>query len=177
MSAYNDYMVWASVGFTNLAEIYCNQMQLGVPDKCLENRINVLAMVLDSIPRLYSGACVTDADVVAITGYINGLLGYPGAGVLSSDDIPVPIGVTVGGTTGGTGSTSSFAWNTSIGPTPTTITFDYPLGTTGSSWAMTYIAYDGDGNAVDITVTSRTNLGFVVTCDSIASFEGVATQI
>jgi len=75
--------------------------------------------------------------------------------------------------------TTSFAWNTIIGTAPTTIVFDTPLGTSGSSWAITYTAVNSTMDVVFVkSITNRTASGFTVDAyEDNVTFEGTATLI
>lgn len=176
MSAYNDFLIKASVGFVDLANKYCNKLSQGMHDCLLENKINLLAMYIDTIPRTYSGNCVTSLELTAITEHINWLLGCHTLGDLTATDIPVPGGIVISPAV--TSAYDSYAWNTVVGTTPTVILFDNALGTSGGSWSMTYIAYTADGIAVDPTITDRMADRFTVKFDEEdVHFEGVANQI
>lgn len=176
MSTYNDYLIKANVGFVDLADKFVSKLQQGIHDCLLENKINLLAMYLDTIPRSYQGNCITSTELEGITQHINWLLGCYTLGSLESSDIPVPASTVV--TPTATSIYDSFAWNTTVGTTPTTIVFDNALGSTGGSWSMTYIAYTSDGIAVDPTITDRQADRFTVRFDEDnVHFEGVANQI
>lgn len=175
MSAYNDFMVKAHVAFVYLSDMYCNQIQLGVPDCCLENKITLLAMYLDTIPRTYDGACLDDTQLGNITYHINELIGNYGIGNLTSTEIPTPSGIPEIILTPTPESPITFAWNTTIGVDPTRITFDIDMG---SVWGMSYIIYNSQGYVVDAHISDRDNTGFTVTADEdFVHFEGIATKV
>jgi hypothetical protein len=136
-----------------------------------------MAMYFDSFPRLYVGSCVEADDVVAMSTHFNDLCSYPGWGTITDSDIMVPFGTMGTTSTSGT-NINGYAWNTIIGTTPTIITFDYSLGTTGDSWAMTYTIYNSQGLVVDPIITNRTKDGFTVAADEDnVHFEGNAMLI
>jgi hypothetical protein len=176
MSVYNDYMIHVSVYFVKLAELYCNLLSQGVEDCCVRTKMNLLAMYLDTIPRVGNENCLTDEQLAAITNHINILCGYPGWGTLTSTNvINPPVGIApAGGSTQG-----PQAWNTTIGTAPTVISFTESLGTSGTSWAMTYIATTSGGDSVFVkSITNRTANGFTVDAyEDDVHFEGSATLI
>lgn len=169
-------MVKASVGFVQYANLYCNQMQLGVEDCCLRNKIKILAMYLDSLPRFHTGNCVEDADVTTIALHINQLLGYPHWPVIDGSDIIAT--TTITGAPVPAHDALEAAWNTTIGLAPTTIVFSDSLGTSGSTWGMSFIIYNALGQDVGYTISNRTKDGFtIVATEDNVHFEGVATEI
>lgn len=176
MSVYNDYMVKLSVYITELTDHYAKLMTQGADCCCIKNKLSLLNMYFDMIPRAATSGCITDAQLLAITNHINDITGYSNWGTLSSltqitpPTIVPPIGtVTV----------TTFAWNTTIGTTPIAIVFDSALGTSGTSWAITYTATNSDGDSVFVkSITSRTANGFIVDAyEDNVHFEGSATLI
>lgn len=174
MSTYNDYLIKANVGFVDLAAKYCNRIDQGIDDCKLRNKINILAMYLDTIPRLYNENCVTSDELESITSHIQWLLGCWTLGTLDTSDIPQPVGTSAIPST--SGNKDYFAWNTTIGTTPITITFDNALGTSGSSWGISYIIYSNiTGLILDPHIINRTQYGFTVYADEDdVHFEGTA---
>jgi hypothetical protein len=151
-------------------------MQLGIEDCCLRNKIKILAMYLDSLPRLFSGSCVEDADVTTISLHINELLGYPNWPTIDGSDIVTY--TTINGIPVATSDPLEFAWNTTIGLAATNIVFDQSLGTSGSTWGMSYIIYNALGQEVGYTISNRTKDGFtIVATEDNVHFEGTAIQI
>jgi len=133
-------------------------------------------MYLDSFPKMYVGACVASDDVTAMSLHLNTLLGYPGMGTISGTDIITPYGAL--GVITASSVSNEYAWNLIIGTTPTVITFTTPLGTSSTSWAMTYTVYTTDGLVADISITNRTQYGFTVTAyEENVHFEGNAMLI
>lgn len=176
MSAYNDYMVKVVSYFVNLSAMYCNLLSQGVEDCCIKNKLNILAMYIDTIPRCGNENCLTTEEITAITEHINTLAGNQNWGTLTNINPIVP--PTSGGvvTTPPATTVVPQAWNTVIGTTPTVISFNQALGTSGSSWAMTYIATDSLGNNVFVkSITNRTASGFTVDAyEDNVHFEGTA---
>jgi len=77
MSAYNDYMLKVVTGFVELTNYYSNKLQLGIDDCCLRNKLNILAMYIDILPKLCSDSETNSERVLAISTHINDLIGYP----------------------------------------------------------------------------------------------------
>lgn len=177
MSAYNDYMVKVSTYFVNLANLYCNLISQGIDDCETKNKLNLLAMYLDTIPRCGNENCLSTEQILAITNHINVICGYPSWGTLTNINsfvIPTPITIT---TPSASSTIEPQAWNTTIGITPVVIGFTKSLGVDGNSWAITYTATDSLDNSVFVkSITNRTANGFTVDAyEDNVHFEGTAT--
>lgn len=177
MSVYNDYMIKATNCFVNLSNLYCDRLSQGVEDCCLRQKIVLLGMYLDTIPRVGNGNCLTTEQVVKITEHLNSLCGYPGWGALTNTNQIIPPTGTIPNPINS--SVTPQAWNTTIGTTPKVITFDQSLGTTGYSWGMTYTATNSNGDSVFVkSITSRSANGFTVDAyEDDVHFEGTAILI
>jgi len=176
MSAYNDYMVKVSTYFVALADHYCKLLSQGVDDCCVKMKLNILAMYLDTIPRVSNENCLTNAQLAAISNHINELTGYSGWGTLTNTNvITPPTSIVVSSSS----AVLPVAWNITIGTAPTIVTFDHTLGVGGTSWAMTYIATTSGGDSVFVkSITNRTSSGFTVDAyEDNVNFEGSATLI
>jgi hypothetical protein len=182
MSAYNDYMTNAGVCFITYAELYCKLLQQGVDDCCLKNKLNILAMFLDTFPRVANGECIESADITPMTELINTLCGYPSWGTLDGEDIvSTPLGFAGTGVVPGIVYTGGDpTWNQVIGIAPTAITFYKTMGATGYSWGMSYIATNAAGYdvAADLVFSNRTANGFtVIAPENGVTFEGSASLV
>lgn len=175
MSAYNDYMVKASAYFVSLAELYCNLLSQGVEDCCIRNKMNLLGMYLDTIPRCGNENCLSTEQIVLITGHINEICGQQNWGTLTNINVLVPP-IDQSGTPGTINATVlPQAWNMTIGTSPVVIAFSQALGTSGTSWGMTYTAVNSSLETVFLTITNRTASGFTVQAlENNVHFEGMA---
>ena len=179
MSAYNDYMVNAATCFVNYADLYCRLLQQGVDDCCIKNKINIMAMFLDTFPRVSGGDCIDEADITPMTELINTLCNRQDWGTLDGEDIvssPAPYGATPAAAA----DSGDPAWYEIIGIAPTTITFYKTMGSGGTDWAMSYVARNAAGFDVgaDLTFSSRTANGFIVVApENNVTFEGSATLV
>lgn len=183
MSTYNDFLIKANVGFVDLSDKFCTKLQQGLRDCLLENKIRILAMYIDTIPRSFTGGCLDEDQLKGITDHIQWLLGCYTLGDLNSSDIPQPVDP-YPPTVTTTSTETSFAWNFTAGTIPIAVEFTdengnpLSLGTSGSTWAMTYIAYTSTGMEVDPTITNRQADGFTVSFDEDnVHFEGSAHKI
>lgn len=167
-------MLKAVTCFVNTAELYCNLVAQGVEDCCVKNRMNLLGMYIDTIPRVGNENCLTTEQVSAIIEHINTLCGHPDWGTLTNiNPISIPAGYTpiVASST-----VEPQAWNTTIGTAPTVITFNQSLGNSGDSWGMTYTAVNQDLETVFVIISDRTASGFTARTysDENVHFEGSA---
>lgn len=173
MSAYNDYMIKVVTYFISLSEHYCNLLIQGIDDCCIRNKMNLLGMYIDIIPRVGNENCLTTEETTAISEHINTLCGYPNWGTLTNiNPVIIP--------TSATSVTSTIVaapqgWNTTIGTAWTVITFSEPLGNSGTSWGMTYTAVNSSLETVFLEFTNRTANGFTVRAlEENVAFEGSA---
>jgi hypothetical protein len=173
MSAYNDYMVSLVNYFVGLSEHYCIMLSQGFDNCIVRNRMNLLAMYIDTIPRTGNEDCLSTEELMAIVEHISWLTGCITWGGLTNINPlsppaivnPDPINATA----------VPQAWNTYIGTAPTVISFSNPLGANGEGWGMTYTAVNSLLETVFITISARTASGFtVVALEDNVHFEGTA---
>jgi len=117
-------------------------------------------MYLDTIPRVGNENCLTTEEVSGIIEHINSLCNNAPWGTLTNIN---PISPPAGSTPVVVSSTvTPQAWNTTIGTAWTVIAFSEALGTSGTSWAITYSALNSSLESVFVEIATRTASGFSV---------------
>jgi hypothetical protein len=162
-ATYSDYLTKISMGFVCLAEKFSNQVNLGMRDCCLEQKLQVLWTQVELFPKVYNETC-DYADMIYTMEFINTLINYYDIDSISDtpvvpiiDTEPVPIYTPV----------DYCAGIESLGPMPVYVPFKkdgvaVTLGVDGQSYALTFSAYNYDDEIVDVLITNRTKYGFVV---------------